>query len=52
MGDQDSLQVAKQKINEVHDDLAGTEPETSTRAVKNQIKSAQSIQFTHLTQNI
>lgn len=43
MGDQDSLQVAKQKINEVLDDLAGTEPETSTRAVKNQIKSAQSL---------
>ena len=32
-----------QKINEALDDLAGTEPEASTRAVKNQIKSAQSL---------
>lgn len=43
MGDQDSLQVAKQKIDKVFKDLDVTTPEASTRAVKNQIKSAQSL---------
>ena len=43
MGDQDSLQVAKQKIDKVFKDLDVTTHEASTRAVKNQIKSAQSL---------
>jgi hypothetical protein len=43
VGDQDSLQVAKQKIDKVFKDLDVTTPEASTRAVKNQIKSAQSL---------